>query len=287
MPMNASSLVTISLRWATGLMFLGKFLQSAWSICPVVEFLGYESIIRPLVNGWMPWESYATEVYPWISEYAAWLWTAVYGLTVIIILLPKKWHMLIIPGIILVVLDAFMAAAGQFFWPASILEKTLMWATPICYISVCCKCIFKDWIPLARYATVIVFLVHGMLALGIMPQPGYWAEMLGQSTGLSNVWASGILKVVGFMDILAAVVLVWRMDLPPVVWYYLIGWGLLTAIGRVSGYLGSAEWMDLLFNWSYEAFIRMPHGLTPLALYIAVRTKVNGREFRSSPVDPV
>ncbi len=270
MLLNSSSVVTTTLRWASGLMFLGKFLLCAWSISPVVEFLGYESVMRPLVNLFMPWEDYAIDVYPWFSEVAAWKWTVVYGLTTVVLLGPRKWHLWIIPGIVFVVLDTLMAAPGQYYWPISILEQTLMWATPICYLSVCYTVNDKVWIPMARYAIVIVFFIHGLLAVGIIPRPGYWDEMLGQTTGLSNTWAIGCLQIIGLLDILVASALFFRLDLPRYVWFYLIGWGLLTALGRVSGYIGSADWFDLLFNWSYETLLRLPHGLTPLALFLAV-----------------
>lgn len=285
--MKSSVLVTSSLRWATGLLFLGKTLQGAWSVSPVVEFLGYESVMHHVVSPWMSWESYAIEVYPGFSESIALIWTLIYATAFGAVLASRRWLNLILPGIVLLCLDVFMGACGQYHWLPAIFEKTLMWSTPICYLSVAYNDKRRIWIPLARYAIMLVFLVHGLYAINVFPRPGYWVEMIGQTTGIPMELADQFICIIGLLDILAAGLLLLRLNVPRMVWFYLIGWGSLTALGRLSGYVQSSDWSDLLINWSYETLIRVPHGLVPLALYLFLHRKSNDPESRPFPEDLV
>ncbi len=259
------------LQWASGSLLLGKLMQSVWASNPVIEFLGYESWIAPLIRPWMSWESYATQVYPGLSEGAAWVWTLIYALAFLWVVFPQLTKWLIWPGIVLLLLDTGMATAGQYYWWATVLEKTLMWLTPICYLS---SRYAKDqgrWMEAARYGIILVFLIHGLYALEVLPRPGYWTEMVSTTTGMSNHMATWFLKTVGILDILAALWLLLNRRVPVMVWYYLIGWGLLTAFGRLSGFITGGTWSDLLINWSYETLIRVPHGLVPLAVFTSLR----------------
>lgn len=243
-----------------------------WATNPVIEFLGYESWMAPVVTWWMPWEQYATQIYPGLSEGAAWLWTVVFAIAVVGVILPgRQSNWLIYPGIILLLLDAIMSTAGEYYWVGSILDKILMWLTPICYLSAIYAEDEKKWLRLARYGVSIVFLVHGLYALEVMPRPGYWTEMVSTAIGVTNQAATWMLWVIGVLDILAALFFLVIRPVPALVWYYLIGWGLLTALGRLIGFVHVGTWYDLLINWSYETLIRLPHGLVPLAMFVQIK----------------
>ena len=45
---------------------------------------------------------------------------------------------------------------------------------------------------------------------------------------------------------------------------------LLTALGRVLGFLTEGYFLDTLVNWGMKPLIRLPHGLIPLALYLEI-----------------
>lgn len=253
-------------------LFLGKVIQSGVAGTAIVEFLGYESWLSGIVGRWMSWEAYAIQVYPKFSEYAAGFWTIGYLVALAGMFLPRTWRWTIWMGAILLLLEAVMATAGQFYWAASFLEKSLMFMAPILYLSA--RYHLHDqwirWVFVGRWAVGVVFVIHGLYALDIFPLPGYWIEMVSMATGISGEWAGIFLHGIGLLDIFSALWVVLRPNEGRLVWYYLISWGLLTALGRVLGFLMEGYFLDTLVNWGYETMIRLPHGLIPLALYMEI-----------------
>lgn len=251
-------------------LFLGKMFQAGSSGTAIVECLGYESWLSGLVGLWMPWEEYAVDIYPTLSEMAAGFWTAGYFIAFAGLFLPGTWRWAIWLGAILLLLEAIMSMAGQYYWLVSFLEKSLMIVTPVLYLSAKYPedRLRINWAVMGRLAVVIVFVIHGMYALTIFPRPGYWIEMVSMVTGFSGEWAGWFLNGIGVLDILVAGWVLLRPGLSNLVWYYLIAWGLLTAIARILGFIQEGFVADALTNWGYETLIRLPHGLVPLALYL-------------------
>lgn len=112
---------------------------------------------------------------------------------------------------------------------------------------------------LLRWATAIVFFVHGIEALQRNPK---FIDLMIVSTeqtlgwNLSESTAAMILTTIGTIDVLAAVACVSFRSLPIMGWVAF--WGGLTAMSRVVAHGWDVAW--------HQAFTRVPHFGVPLAV---------------------
>lgn len=124
-----------------------------------------------------------------------------------------------------------------------------------------------------RVAIAIVFAVHGTEAL--LEHPRFIDYILGTThnfTGhfLAESTAVGIMKVIGVVDIVVAVLVLVRPH--PAVLYWLAFWGLLTALARVTTFG---------LDHHHEVFVRSAHVLAPLAVLFLLRAQAHYRDARN------
>lgn len=116
-------------------------------------------------------------------------------------------------------------------------------------------------------AAALVFLSHGIIALGWVDRPGRWGDMVSSVLGLGPQGVDGFLIGIGVLDVLAAVLVVWGLfarQLKPWTWglWWMFFWGTLTALTRVSSHLGmdtDVQWVQ----WLAQTLYRLPNGLIP------------------------
>lgn len=120
-----------------------------------------------------------------------------------------------------------------------------------------------------KAAIALTFTCHGLFAMGIVPTPGYFVEMVMNITGLDQSGAFVFLKIAGILDIILSVMLFlpqrWSV-LPALA--YAVFWGLATTVARVWAYSYIMGWDDLLMRWLHESIMRLPHFLVPLFLLL-------------------
>jgi hypothetical protein len=248
------------LHVASAAVFSGKALLVAWSGSALAALAGYESLLGRFLPVGMPWEDYAVHQYP--------LWADRMDLLVLVAcLLALLGHVWLprLRGVVwagggLLLLETLAAIPGEYYGWAQFAGKTLLWATP--WLLLCRSA--GTWRRWAVLAVALVFASHGLFALGVLPSPGNYGDMtlwwLGE-------WALPGLRLAGFLDILAAalILLPWRVRWP--VWAWLAGWGLLTALARLAGGLDpGAEGSDMLLALG-EVLVRLPHAIVPALLW--------------------
>jgi hypothetical protein len=241
-------------------VFAGKALLVAWSGSALAALAGYESLLGRFLPVGMPWEDYAVHQYP--------LWADRLDLLVLVACLLALLAHVWLPrlrGVVwagggLLLLETLAAIPGEYYGWAQFAGKTLMWATP--WLFLCWSA--RSWRRWALAAVALVFVSHGLFALGVLPSPGNYGDMtlwwLGE-------WALPWLRVAGILDLLAAalILLPWRVRWP--IWAWLVGWGLLTALARLAiGLAPGAEGSDMLLALG-EVLVRLPHAIVPAVLW--------------------
>ena len=112
------------------------------------------------------------------------------------------------------------------------------------------------------------FVAHGLYALGFYPVPGNFVDMTIFTLGVSETVARQLLFAAGVLDILAAVALFWPPTQSVACWY-MIAWGLATALARVLAAFSPEAIGASLHQTLYLTIYRLPHGLLPLALLLS------------------
>lgn len=109
------------------------------------------------------------------------------------------------------------------------------------------------------------FMGHGLLAIG---GKNDWISWINQITGVNDLIASKILLIIGVMDVLVALVILFRPIKPILLWAAF--WGLWTAFIRPLVGLGWLDFIERFANWS-----------APLALYYLCIFKAKTRKSQS------
>lgn len=127
---------------------------------------------------------------------------------------------------------------------------------------------------LLRLLIALTFIGHGLYAAGIHAVPANFVLMTQASLGLSESLARQLLLGVGWLDFIAAFLLLlpWRRCwLLALVW--IVPWAMLTTLARLWSYGGLVSAATLLTQWLPETIVRLPHVLIPLALLFWARSQ--------------
>ena len=154
---------------------------------------------------------------------------------------------------------------------AQLIEHMMQWMLPIAlyYIYFNRKLLASKWLKLACAFT---FLGHGLYAIGLHPIPGNFMYMVMDGFGFTEQYSVVFLSVVGIIDILAAVALFSKNNsLIKYALLWMILWGFLTALARLTVQVDLDYFSAGLGRWWYEFVIRIPHFLVPLYLYLDSR----------------
>ena len=117
-----------------------------------------------------------------------------------------------------------------------------------------------------RLAIALTFIGHGLYAAGYYPRPAHFLQMTMVGLGVTQEIAATILAAAGWLDFLAAfLILLPQRRIARFGLYYCVVWGLLTTLARVWSN-GQLYGLDSLLNrWVWESLYRVPHFLVPLA----------------------
>ncbi len=135
-----------------------------------------------------------------------------------------------------------------------------------------------------KIAIALTFLGHGLYAMGVFPVPGNFVYMLSSVFGIGDSTAKTILLVAGFLDIFAIVGL-FLPRLKRISLIYCIIWGLATSMARIITGFTPMDPMGSMSQWLHETVMRLPHGLLPLALFLALGYTLN-KSKKLTPQSP-
>jgi hypothetical protein len=117
-----------------------------------------------------------------------------------------------------------------------------------------------------KVAIALTFAGHGFYALGFYPRPAGFTTMIMNILPLTEDQSHAMLLRVGFVDMLAAL-LIFIPGLSRFALMYCVSWGFLTAFARIVAYFSFAAPLASLEQWLHETLFRLPHGALPLVLY--------------------
>lgn len=157
----------------------------------------------------------------------------------------------------------------EYSWQiGQLLEHSLQWATPLLLAASSKRSIPEQWVRYgARAAISATFIGHGLYALGYYPVPGNFLEMTMRSLPIEENPARQFLFVIGILDMLAAVGVVWPKRFKTALFTYLVCWGLLTSLARVWSYFSFDFFENWVQMWIHELLMRFPHFLVPWFLW--------------------
>lgn len=276
---------TLSLRllqWATLLLlvFRGQ-LYIVWD-SPIRNLLWDESAFSGTARrlGWA-WADWVTD--PRVNAMADNLGTGM-GIAMVVagvcalVVHRRRWWWSAGVGIggVLALLHVLLSGKSNFFHAGYYIEMTLQWATPFLLLLLVYGWPNRILHALMRVAIALTFTGHGLYAVGYYPVPADFVSMMMGGLGLDNATALATLRIIGWLDFLAASLLL----LPARRWwmpalFYTIGWGALTSLARVWSYTALYSADTLFTFWMAESLLRWVHFLVPLALWLRVRHTKN------------
>jgi len=118
-----------------------------------------------------------------------------------------------------------------------------------------------------KVAIALTFIPHGLLAMGFPYRPGHFIDMTILILGVNETQATQFLFVVGFLDVLLAL-LAFVPKLSKYALLYMIFWGFATAFARlVSGF--NVNFISSTIHGSaYLTVYRLSHGILPLIVLL-------------------
>lgn len=137
----------------------------------------------------------------------------------------------------------------------------------------------KRFRSILKWAVALTFIGHGLFAIGFHPVPGNFIDMIIIHLTISETSARMLLSVVGFLDIVAALAILFGNKTKAIL-YYCIIWGFFTTVARLStGFLiGGLD--DFSLEWLWKFAIRWSHFLLPLLL-LHLNNGKNSKEITS------
>ena len=192
---------------------------------------------------------------------------------------------LMIPATLIVFVDGFARWVSKGYELGMAIEHVLQIGTPILFLIACLRPEFSGrWIRVALILSAMTFLGHAFYAIGFHTVPLNFKMMTQGLLGLSEKGAINLLIVAGWLDIVAAVGVFFRVtQIPSLI--YMIFWGGLTALARVASNFDRSVDFFGLDPWLVESLVRTPHWLIPLLILVLVKKKPSPNGFREGSRD--
>jgi len=127
----------------------------------------------------------------------------------------------------------------------------------------------------------LTFIGHGLFAIGWHYVPGSFHAMTTSILGINGNQSEHFLLVIGILDFVAATCLFLPKKFQKIALYYLVVWGVLTTLARVSYpiSIGNFE-LGALYDGLTGTIYRIPHALLPFWLFTVVHRET-AQGFRS------
>ena len=230
---------------------------------PVITLLGWEWtdwVTSLAVENWIQVSSYVCVFIFTLGAIASFFYPSSYR---------KSLNIVLVLATIILIFQAILKTKSHFWQLGQIMELTLQWCSPVLLIvAYSDKYRPKHLGWLMRISIAVTFIGHGLYAIGYHPVPGHFLDMMMNGFGMSQSTALLCLHIVGWVDIIAAFILL----IPNPKWIkpvlvYIIIWGFMTAIARLWSNAPFYSTQQLAEQWLSESGIRWVHFLVPLSLY--------------------
>lgn len=262
-------------------VFLGRAWQHIFWDPPYRSLLWDEQLFKPIITNIFntSWEHYVTSLY---VDHVFQLSFKIIGIlfvlgAIIAVFLNKlgKWshYYLGICGIWLLFLAILYWK--EYFWDfPQFAELTAQWSSPLLLLALY-HAHEKNYniLRLLKIVLSLTFLGHGLYAIGLVPLPGQWVDMMINTFSMSESHVKIFLKIVGIGDIIAAI-LVWNNHTEKPAFGYMMVWGFIAALGRLIGtYHIEIGFFEFLHQQAGEFLFRIPQFLLPAAALLIISIK--------------
>ncbi len=267
------------LKFSTFFVFFGRAWQHLFWDAPYRSLLWDESLLKPVVEGLFggSWTTYVTATSTDVFIQNSIFYTGVlYLMAAIAVLFYEKYrnkllyYIIIFGGANLIFLS-FLLMKEKFYHFAQFFEHAIQFSLPFVFV----KTVREEW-TLRRLEIVlkllvaIVFVSHGLYAIGYYPVPGNFVDMVLGILPMSESQAKILLSVAGFMDFLVAFYIFVPRVKVFALWYAVV-WGLLTAFARIVSGFHIDFALQSIHQELYGTLYRLGHGLVPLVLLLIHR----------------
>lgn len=161
----------------------------------------------------------------------------------------------------------------EYFWDLpQFIELTSQWMAPAIFVALY-QSFHKNIniLRILRITLALTFCGHGLYALGFVPLPGSWVDMVINGLSLSETGAKHFLKTIGVLDIIAALLVFVPRFQKAGFWYMLI-WGAIAAGGRLVGtFYPEIGVLNFLYQQIGEFVYRIPQFLLPMMAILILR----------------
>ncbi|MFC0605700.1 hypothetical protein [Winogradskyella pulchriflava] len=259
-------------------VFLGRAYQLYFFGAPFRAFLWDESLLTPIVEGLSnyTWQDYASssKVNVWIDGFIKFC-SLIFLLAAIISLFWNKigyrrLKQIVMSFALLVLLFiGICMVKDKNYEYLLFFELFIQLAAPILLLLNVRLDVTdnKKIIIGLKIAIACTFIAHGLFAMGLIYLPGYFVDMTIMILGLNESQATTFLYVAGVLDLVMSV-LIFVPKLSKYALWYMVFWGLTTALARLfAGY--SSDFVSSSLHASvYLVIYRLSHGLLPLVVLL-------------------
>lgn len=261
------------------LVFLGRAWQFIFWDAPFRTFFWNENLLKPFVETiiGIDWQTYANS--PKLDVFidsTVLAFGILYLLSAIAVILYSKFekitkYIIILGGIGLLLL-AYLLMSDRFYQFSQFFEYSIQFSIPFIFVFYHKKFIQSYLILILKMIIAVVFIAHGLYAVGYYPVPGYFLGMVIDILGFTEQGARNFLLAVGILDFTGAILIF----VPKTARYaliYLAVWGFLTSFARlVAGFSFDFFW-ELLHLNLYQTIYRLPHGILPIIVLLKLKNK--------------
>lgn len=267
------------LRISVFSVFLGRAWHHLFWDAPYRTLFWDEELLEPLIENIfnISWSTYVTadSTDLWIQNCV--FYTGIlYVLGAISVLFYEHYRLKIMKYIILfggvnLVFLSFLLTKEKFYHFAQFFEHGIQFSLPFIFVYTFGERFkIKNLVFFVKILVAIVFVSHGLYAIGYYPVPGNFIDMVMSILSVSESSARTFLSIAGFLDFLVAFCIFVPKTTQVALWYAFT-WGTLTALARVvSGFQFNFPWQSI-HQEMYETVYRFAHGLLPLFLLIIHR----------------
>jgi hypothetical protein len=277
--------VYILLSIATCCIFTARGFQYYWHDAPFRILVWDENLMKPIVENYfsISWERWTQnpENEEFIVAFAKKI-SVLYFISALLSLLLMtrfsaiKWVKILFQSFIFLaflnlLLLYFLYSKDKSYRPTEFLEYALQWGIPLLLIFY--KHLKANTLEIIlKILCAAVFISHGLYAVDYYPTPVTYISMTINGLNCSEDFAKSFLILFGVLDIVFSLGLFYSKTFKISI-LYLIIWGFITTVARLYCNWYHEAWELSLQQYFHEMFVRIPHFLSPFALFLIFVSK--------------
>ena len=257
-------------------IFLGRSWQHLFWDAPYRAILWDQTLLQPVIEGvfGIPWDDYvSSSVADTIIQRIIFYTGILYLMAAIGPLVYDKVqnrffkYVILLGGCNLILLSVLLTKE-KFYHFAMFFEHLIQFGLPFVFIYYFQgRWIFKNIIIVLKVMVAVVFVSHGLYAIGYYPVPGDFVDMVIGILGINESQAKVFLHTAALLDFIIAILIFVPRVSVYALWYAFI-WGILTAFARIVANFQIDFPLQSLHQDFYETIYRLAHGMVPLVLLL-------------------